>query len=98
MDNPNIIDIQDIDDNIDICSICLNTLNHNLVKTKCNHIFHKECINNWLNVSIIKNCAYCRTDLKNEYYQEKPNINIPFNMFPEDRNPSGTVNWNRIYL
>jgi hypothetical protein len=58
------------------CSICLqndqndpNNQNdqndqnnqNNLIKTKCNHIFHKNCIEQWLNLKQI--CPNCRNSI-----------------------------------
>ena len=49
----------------DDCSICLEPLNVNVVKTKCNHYFHKTCI---LQSLVIKqNCPLCRTEISNDY-------------------------------
>lgn len=38
------------------CSICLNILNRSILKTECNHFFHKECLTKWKN----KTCPLCR--------------------------------------
>lgn len=46
------------------CSVCLEDFNREKVflKTKaCNHLFHKECLKNWLQVS--RTCPLCRKDL-----------------------------------
>lgn len=56
----------------DNCSICLDNLNiidiensdHVILKTECNHIFHRYCI---LNDSIIK-CPICRETIKFKSY------------------------------
>jgi hypothetical protein len=43
------------------CSICLNDMwNTDSVFTKCHHIFHETCINQWLNDGP-KNCPMCRS-------------------------------------
>lgn len=43
------------------CSICLNDIEVDGMKTDCNHIFHKDCIGKWL---YIKNsCPLCRTEI-----------------------------------
>ena len=63
------------DDNMvlnDICSICLDKLNiidiekvdSFILKTECNHVFHRYCI---LNDSIIK-CPICRETIKFKSY------------------------------
>lgn len=39
-----------------ICPICLEPLNNNIIKIwSCNHYFHSKCIINWN-----KFCPYCR--------------------------------------
>ena len=55
-------------DDIEKCSICLEILNNNNNnnnknnKTECNHIFHKECIHQWIKNN--KNtCPLCRKKL-----------------------------------
>lgn len=46
----------------DKCSICLcNIQNDNIVKLKCNHLFHKKCIIQCMKHS--DKCPYCRQDL-----------------------------------
>lgn len=40
------------------CSICLECLNEVIVRLKCNHEFHKECIMLWFNINDI--CPMCR--------------------------------------
>lgn len=55
------------------CSICLEVIQikkkkfnfrNNFIKLKCNHIFHKSCINEWYKVCKNKKteliCPYCR--------------------------------------
>ena len=45
------------------CSICLDTNNKKMIKTKeCGHDFHLECLNKWIKQS--PTCPYCRCDLK----------------------------------
>ena len=43
------------------CSICLNDEVHCDITTSCNHSFHKECLDKWLDRH--DTCAYCRTYL-----------------------------------
>lgn len=46
------------------CSICLDKLTNDVVSTECNHLFHKSCIEKWIQTNrstIIKNCPNCRT-------------------------------------
>lgn len=45
------------------CSICFDDMWHtNSVFTKCGHIYHETCINDWLNREL-KNCPMCRSPL-----------------------------------
>ena len=54
------------------CSICLEdgTQNKNnyTIKLKCGHIYHIECIQNWINVK--KECPICRNKLDYLHYQK----------------------------
>ncbi len=40
------------------CAVCLQDLTENTEITKCNHMFHSECI------APLRSCPYCRTFLK----------------------------------
>ena len=44
-------------DEKEICSICLDLLDENLVTTVCKHTFHKECIGKWC--KDVRKCPYC---------------------------------------
>jgi hypothetical protein len=45
----------------DQCSICIGTLeNDNFIKTKCNHVFHYLCMENWIKSIEIPNCPNCK--------------------------------------
>ena len=57
------------------CSICLNDFvdNENLIKLpECDHLFHNECIIDWLKMHLI--CPYCRCDIRNALQHENPLI------------------------
>lgn len=43
----------------DNCSICCEKGNKKTVKTSCGHIFHKKCLNKWLEEK--QECPLCRT-------------------------------------
>lgn len=43
------------------CPICLDPLNKDVIKTKCNHHFHKACIVQSLVIK--KNCPMCRQNI-----------------------------------
>ena len=48
----------EVDNNIDMCGICLNLLTNptTFQKYECIHVFHKTCIENWTG-----SCPICRT-------------------------------------
>ncbi|KAJ3446572.1 elfless isoform b [Anaeramoeba flamelloides] len=41
------------------CCICLERIKENSVSTACGHIFHRGCIEEWLDIEKI--CPYCKT-------------------------------------
>ena len=47
-----------------ICSVCLDEFKEDdiLKKLNCEHIFHKDCLEPWLNNNN-RNCPLCRTDI-----------------------------------
>ena len=58
--------------NYDICTICLEELKsneQNLIITKCNHIFHKDCLLKWININSEKrhntDCPNCKYNIIN---------------------------------
>lgn len=44
------------------CPICLNFLDKNLVVGRCGHVYHEQCINQWIEVKKI--CPHCNGKLK----------------------------------
>lgn len=44
------------------CPICYIELGQNVTKTKCNHLFHKDCLDKWLERS--SECPICKKNLK----------------------------------
>jgi hypothetical protein len=44
--------------NIETCSVCLEELSHHGYETNCHHVFHENCINNWLKIKNV--CPICR--------------------------------------
>ena len=61
------------------CSICLGNLNSNkkmLVRTKCNHVYHMICLENWL--SRKESCPMCRTDIYDYTIINKRKIFVPW--------------------
>lgn len=50
--------------NEDACSICLNKIETNeyIRKLKCNHLFHKKCVDKWLKKN--QNCPMCRKTIE----------------------------------
>jgi len=53
--------IVEIDKKNEECSICLDINDKIWIKTRCNHIYHNECITEWLQIS--KSCPICREQL-----------------------------------
>lgn len=48
-----------------ICSICTEKHDSNMVKTECNHIFCKDCLINWCKIrSENPTCPMCRGNIK----------------------------------
>ena len=45
----------------DFCSICLDEKKESLVKLNCNHIYHKDCIKDWLRREL--SCPICRCNI-----------------------------------
>src|SRR5581483_2960393 len=45
------------------CSICLEEIIEG-IELKCKHLYHNECISEWINVKY--NCPCCNLDLKND--------------------------------
>ena len=57
------------------CSICLENYNNkdNIIKLKCNHQFHFNCINSWIEKN--ECCPICRTAL---VVEKSENLNNTF--------------------
>tara|TARA_B110000902_G_scaffold261494_2_gene336379 strand:+ start:49 stop:405 length:357 start_codon:yes stop_codon:yes gene_type:complete len=53
----------DLENLINECSICLEEykINEKIMILDCDHIYHKECINLWLNEN--HNCPICRENI-----------------------------------
>lgn len=47
--------------NNELCCICLEELNENVVMIKCHHIYHKKCIDEWFLKK--KNCPLCNINI-----------------------------------
>jgi hypothetical protein len=50
----------------DCCSICLQESQESqeqIIKTNCNHIFHLQCLSNWVNQNK-KTCPICRNSME----------------------------------
>ena len=47
---------------MNVCSICLENINDSIrIKPfKCDHEFHSECVNKWINDYSKYSCPYCR--------------------------------------
>ena len=56
-----IINFKNIQEN-NLCSICLEEYKKEdfIIKLNCNHLFHKNCIDNAIKINDLTNCPYCR--------------------------------------
>lgn len=62
----------------DRCTICLDDLkNDNCSKLPCEHIFHKDCIDGWLEQR--PNCPICKTVIKSDSEMKIDKINEELN-------------------
>jgi hypothetical protein len=82
MDIDNYINNKEEINEIDECHICLELLEGELVKLSCSHIFHYDCIKNWINKNKKNNkvCCICEkdTEIINIFYNMSQSIkNIP---------------------
>ena len=50
--------------NMSICTICLDE-NPNMILDTCNHTFHRACIDQWLEWSVL--CPLCRTPVSTTF-------------------------------
>ena len=57
--------------NMSICTICLEE-EPNMVLDTCNHTFHKACIDQWLERSIL--CPLCRTPVRTTFEIRVPGV------------------------
>jgi hypothetical protein len=59
----NILELDRISINSNICSICLETLNNDndINKLSCSHTYHNECIKLWYEKN--KTCPLCRSKI-----------------------------------
>ena len=78
--NDNIINDNIINDTKSIitCTICIDEIiltNENTIKLECEHFYHKDCINKWLENN--NNCPICREVTEYKILNNKNNINIP---------------------
>ena len=68
----NIDNRQSSNDNQKVCSICLSEFLDDEMVCKlpeCNHVFHKDCIQKWLERNHI--CPFCRNDIKRAIRRKK---------------------------
>ena len=57
------------------CVICLDTLNENVKKLECEHYFHANCIDEWVNGHF--SCPLCRKVVSNKF----KGTHLPFPWF-----------------
>lgn len=46
------------------CMICLEPLNNEIAEVSCSHLFHYQCIKNWMktNKNILRACCVCENN------------------------------------
>ena len=50
-----------IDKQYEECSICLDKNEKKWIKSHCNHLYHHECLEKWIQIN--KSCPICREQL-----------------------------------
>ena len=83
-------------DELNGCSICLDTIEideKEIIKTDCNHYFHKECLKEWFSKSL--SCPLCRKDLTN--FNIHMNINTNLNKKYEIGKNYSITRYNILY-
>uniref|UniRef100_A0A914M2T2 RING-type domain-containing protein n=1 Tax=Meloidogyne incognita TaxID=6306 RepID=A0A914M2T2_MELIC len=61
------------------CDGCLEDfkIGENVIKLDCKHIFHKECLKDWLIAGKNNNCPFCQYKLTEaELYKTRLNLTI----------------------
>jgi hypothetical protein len=62
--------------NDSVCSICLENLDFQIknstIKTHCNHCFHNNCLEQWLNNH--STCPYCRFSIRESNYDSDDDL------------------------
>ena len=57
---------ENLENDLDICTICFENIQgkeHKVRLKKCNHIFHKKCLNKYLKETLLKfKCPNCNKD------------------------------------
>jgi len=55
------------------CFNCCENISNSkdIIVLKCNHFFHKPCLNNWLDHSEDYKCPLCRTEIKVNFSKNK---------------------------
>jgi Ring finger domain len=72
------------------CTICLlDYKEETKTETECNHFFHQECLDRWLQTNYT--CPLCRTELK-----PKNSVYRPIYALPSEQQPSARYNSSRI--
>lgn len=57
---PRVLVFKEVESN-DTCSICLVDFKSDAVSLECNHVFHIECITEWIKSR--RNCPVCRREV-----------------------------------
>ena len=72
--------------NVYECLICYETtsINRVVVTTQCGHIFCKQCIHHWIDVSTVATCPVCKSSIRKEQL---------IRLYGTDSNSSDTLNY-----
>lgn len=86
--------VQEEDHKHEDCSICLEQLDNenDIITTKCNHKFHKECLSEWKKVN--NTCPLCRGKLTAE---RKRYTNALFTHFENNQSSSNYLFGNQYF-
>ena len=76
--------VNTFENNYEKCSICMQDISNNSKTLICSHIYHRSCINIWLNNA--NTCPVCRRVVQ----EELPNLRLP-SRFPSRFTPAPPV-------
>jgi len=72
------------------CCICMDDIDCDVYKTKCNHHFHKECMESWLKNS--STCPICRSQVGSKVVKQKVPVYYTDGWYGVDRDINNPMN------